>query len=301
MLKMFYRRLVYSIVLVISIVLYIVVLLSLDYTFVGDGFSPFKTWSPLQTAFFSIVGIILLSILILYDSQNRNVNLRGLVHIPPIIGLSFLILFSIDSRQVLHYLPYFQIFLFNEFGSMFLFGGLLAVYLTFLVSGDSARIGNTQNDPLEFWIRLTLVIFCGPILLGTVFFFGISVCLSLGLEVFPFYGEGIIGSVIVVSVLLGMYTLARILNNIEGFELLSLRSIRPSQILGAIFEFIVAYVCTTAGFSIIGGLVTDGIPTPELIPSSLVFLGLFAVIPFSILLTRHKIFPEPPSTEERLE
>ena len=110
-----YIRLIYATVLLITVALYAVAILSLDYTFVGDGFSPFKTWSPLQTAYFSIIGFILLSILILYDIQGRNADLRGLVHIPPIIGLSFLILFSIDSRQILHYLPYLQIFFFNEF------------------------------------------------------------------------------------------------------------------------------------------------------------------------------------------
>jgi hypothetical protein len=280
--KTIYTRLVYAIVLIIAVALYTVTLLSLDYTFVGDGFSPFKTWSPIQTAYFAIVGFVLLSILILYDIRDWNTNLRGLVHTLPIIGLSFLILFSMDSRQVLHYLPYLQVFLFDDFGSLFLFGGFLAVYLTYMVSVNSHRIKSTQNGFLEFGMRSILVVFCGPLLLGVAFFFGIFICLSLGLEVLPFYGEGIIGSVLVVSVLLGMYTTARILSHLDDNNLPSLKSIKPSHALRAIFEFIVVYVCTAAGFSIVGGLVTDGVPIPELIP-------------LSVLLTRRKVFPIPPS------
>jgi hypothetical protein len=293
--KIIYTRLVYAIVLIIAVALYTVILLSLDYTFVGDGFSPFKTWGPIQTAYFAIVGFVLLSVLILYDIRDRNTNLRGLVHAPPIVGLSFLILFSMDSRQVLHYLPYLQVFLFDDFGSLFLFGGLLAVYLTYMVSVNSHRIKSTQSGFLEFGIRSILVVFCGPILLGLVFYFGISICLALGLEVFPFYGEGIIGSVLVVSVLLGMYTTARILSYLEDNDLPSLESIKLSQGFRAIFEFIVVYLCTAAGFSLVGGLVTDGVPIPEIIPFSLVVLGFYAVIPFSVLLTRRKVFPMPSS------
>ena len=174
---------------------------------------------------------------------------------------------------------------------MFLFGGLLALYLTYLLSTSSHKIEGTQNGLFEFFLRFVLIAFCGSILFGIVFFFGISVFLSLGLEVFPFYGEGMIGSVLVASVLLGMYTTARLLDNHKDFELPILKSIKSSQMLGILFESVVVYVCTAAGFSIIGGLVTDGIPTPEIIPFSLVLLGFYAVIPFSILLTRRKIFP----------
>ncbi len=61
-------------------------------------------------------------------------------------------------------------------------------------------------------------------------------------------------------------------------------------------EFTVAYLCTTSGFSFISGLVTDGIPIPELIPFSLLVLGLYAVIPFRVPVTRHKILPLPLSS-----
>ena len=287
-----YIRLIYATVLLITVALYAVAILSLDYTFVGDGFSPFKSWSPLQTAYFAISGFVVLCILILYDIRDKLPNLRGLVHTLPIIGISFLILFSIDSRQVLQYLPYLQNFLFNDFGSLFLFGGLLAVYLTYLVSVKSLK---SEGSFLEFGIRSMLVVFCGPFLLGAVFFFGISICLTFGLEVFPFYGEGLIGSVLVVSVLLSMYTTARFLSYLEDNDWSSLKSIKPSQVLRTLFEFIVAYLCTAAGFSLVGGLVTDGVPLPELVPFSLVVLGFYAVIPFSILLTHRKIFPMPPS------
>ncbi len=290
-------RLVYVVVVIMAVTLYTISLFTLDYTFTGDGFSPFKTWSPRQTATFAIAGFVLLSILIIYDIQNWNTNLRGLVHVLPIIGLSFLILFSMDSRQVLQYLPYLQIFLFNDFGSLFLFGGLLAFYLTYLVSVNSQRIMNTQNSSLELVLRSILIVFSGSIFLGATFYFGISICLSLGLEIFPFYGEGIIGSVLVVSVLLGIYTAARILTYLEVNDLTSLKSIQPSQALRAIFEFITVYICTVAGFSLVGGLVTDGIPTPEQIPFTLVVLGFYSVIPFSVLLMCHRVF----SIKEKLE
>ncbi|MGD9397398.1 MAG: hypothetical protein PVJ05_13275, partial [Candidatus Thorarchaeota archaeon] len=110
--KTIYARLTSAVFLVIAVALYTVAILSLDYTFFGDGFSPFKTWSPMQTAYFAIAALLLLSILILYNIHDRTPNFRGLIHTPPIIGLSFLILFSIDSRQVLKYLPYLQVFLF---------------------------------------------------------------------------------------------------------------------------------------------------------------------------------------------
>jgi hypothetical protein len=288
--KVIYTRLVFAIVLIITIALYSVALLSLDYTFVGDGFSPFKTWSPTQTAYIAIIGFVLLSILILHDARDRNTNLRGLIHIPPIIGISFLILFSMDSRQILHHLPFLQVFLFDDFGSLFLFGGLLAVYLTYTISIDSYRIKASQNDLFEFGLRFILVVFCGPLLLGPAFYLGISFCLTLGLEIFPIYGEGLIGSVLVVSVLLSLYTTARILSYLDDNDLPSLKSIKPDQALRAIFEFIVVYVCTAAGFSLVGGLVTDGVPIPELMPFNLAVLGFYAVIPISVLLTRRKIF-----------
>ncbi|MHA3964739.1 MAG: hypothetical protein AM325_014505 [Candidatus Thorarchaeota archaeon SMTZ1-45] len=289
--KIINTRLVYAIVLVMAVALYTVALLSLDYTLAGDGYSPFKTWSPIQTAYFAIVGFVFLSILILYDVRDRNTNLRGLIHTIPIIGISFLVLFSMDSRQVLHYLPYLQVFLFDDFGSLFLFGGLLAVYLTYLVSVTPHKNMNTQSRPLEFGTRLILVVFFGPILLGPAFYFGISVCLALGLEVFPFYGEGIIGSVLVVSVLLGLYTTARILSYLYENDLPALKSIKLGQGIRVIFEFIAVYLCTAAAFSLVGGLVTDGVPIPELVPLTLLFLGFYSVIPFSVLLTWRKVFP----------
>lgn len=289
--KTIYARLISSVLLVIVVALYTVAILSLDYSFVGDGFSPFKTWSPIQTVYFAIAALLLLSILILFNIQDRNPNLRGLIHTLPIIGLSFLILFSMDSRQVLNYLPYLQVFLFDDFGSLFLFGGLLAIYLTYLISDSSHRVIGSQNDILDFGIRSILVVFLGPILLGPVFYFGISVFLSLGLNVFPYYGEGIIGSVLVASVLLGMYSTARILSYLEDNDLPSLKSIRPGQVFKAILEFVAVYLCTSAGFSIVGGLVTDGVPLPEMIPFSIVVLGFYSVIPFSVLLTLRKVFP----------
>ena len=284
-------RLVCAIVLVITIALYTVALLSLDYTFAGAGFSPFKTWSPMQTAYFAIAGFVFLSILILYDLRDRNTNFRGLIHTLPIIGLSFLILFSMDSRQVLDYMPYLRVFLFDDFGSLFLFGGLLAVYLTYMISESGHKIMGTQNSLLEFGIRAILVVFLGPILLGPVFYFGISICLAIGLDIFPYYGEGVIGSVLVASVLLGMYSTARILRYLENNDLPSLSSIRPGQVFKFILEFVTVYLCTAAGFSIVGGLVTDGVPIPEMIPFSIIVLGFYSVIPFSVLLTLRKVFP----------
>ncbi len=295
--KITLTRLVYAVTIIIAVALYTITLFSLDYTFIGDGFSPFKTWSPIQTAYFAIVGFVFLSILILYDIRDQKTNLQGLIHTIPIIGISFLVLFSMDSRQILHYLPYLQVFLFDDFGSLFLFGGLLAVYLTYMISVNSHSIMSTRSGFLKFGIRSILVVFYGSILLGTAIYFGISICLALGLEVFPFYGEGTIGSVLVVSVLLGIYTAARTLSYLEVNDLPSLKSIQPSQALRAIFEFVAIYLCTGAAFSLVGGLVTDGVPVPEIIPFSLVVLGIYSVIPFSVLLTYRKVFP----TKEKLE
>ena len=289
--KTIHARLISAVLLVVAVVFYTIAVLSLDYTFVGDGFSPFKTWSPIQTSYFAIAALLLLSILILYNIQDRNPNLRGLIHTLPIIGLSFLIFFSMDSRQVLNYLPYLQVLFFDDFGSLFLFGGLLAIYLTYLISDSSHRVISSQNDILDFGIRSILVIFLGPILLGPVFYFGISVFLALGLNVFPYYGEGIIGSVLVTSVLLGMYSTARILSYLEDNDLPSLRLIRHGQVFKTILEFVTVYLCTAAGFSIVGGLVTDGVPLPEMIPLSIVVLGFYSVIPFSVLFTLRKVFP----------
>jgi len=294
--KVLYNQLATATVIGFTVVLYAVSILSLDFSFIGAGFSPFKSWSPVQTAYFVIIGFVLLSLLIFYDTLHRKPNLRGLVHILPILGLSFLILFSIDSRQVLQYLPYLQVFLFNEFGSLFLFGGLLAVYIAYLVSDKSYSF--SVNSLSEFGVNSILVTFFGSILLGTAISFGISLCLSLGLDILPFYGEGTIGSILVVSVLLGVYIAARILGHLEENDLSALKTIRLSQVLAVSFEFIVAYLCVASGFSLIGGLVTDGVPIPELIPISLVVLGFYALIPFSILLIRHKVLTMPPPVDE---
>ncbi|MFW9966263.1 MAG: hypothetical protein ACFFEA_03845 [Candidatus Thorarchaeota archaeon] len=291
--KPVHARLASLILLFAIVAVYAVSILSLDYAFNGTGFSPFNVWSPTQTAYFAIAGLVLISILILYYILERGIDPRGMIHAPPIMGLSFLILFSIDSHQVLHYLPYLQVFLFNDFGSLFLFGAFLGTYLTYLVSINPRKNEGKRTSYIEFATRSALVVFLGPVLLGTAFFFGISLCMTLGLPVFPFYGEGSIGSVLVVSVLMSMYVTARILYFLEDYNLPPVKSIKLEQVLRVTFEFIVAYICTTAGFSLIGGLVTDGIPIPDLIPFSLVILGFYAVIPFSILLTHNKILPTP--------
>jgi 1,4-dihydroxy-2-naphthoate octaprenyltransferase len=233
-----------AVVLIVIFAIYSLAVLSLDYTFSETGFSPFDIWSPIQTAYFAIVGLGFLSLLILYESQNHDWNIKGVLHILPVMALSFLLIFSIDTRQVTQY---------------------------------------------DFTIHTVVSVLIGPIVLGTPLAFGISICYSAGIAIIPGYGEGTIGSILVVSVILSMYITAKTLNYMRNRNLDDIKSIKPLEIVKFGFELLVAYICIVAGFSLIGGLVTDGTPPPLLIPFNIVLLGFYTIIPFSLLLVRHKL------------
>jgi hypothetical protein len=276
-----------AVVLIVIFAIYSLAVLSLDYTFSETGFSPFDIWSPIQTAYFAIVGLGFLSLLILYESQNHDWNIKGVLHILPVMALSFLLIFSIDTRQVTQYLPFLQAIL-SDFASLFLYGGLLGIYLVFL-STTFLQISRDPDFYGDFTIHTVVSVLIGPIVLGTPLAFGISICYSAGIAIIPGYGEGTIGSILVVSVILSMYITAKTLNYMRNRNLDDIKSIKPLEIVKFGFELVVAYICIVAGFSLIGGLVTDGTPPPLLIPFNIVLLGFYTIIPFSLLLVRHKL------------
>lgn len=277
-------------VLLTLFILYSFALLSLDFTFTEFGFSPFIIWSPTQTAYFAIFGFGLLSLLIFYESRNHYWNIKGILHILPVMSLSFLLLFSIDSRQITQYLPLLQVFL-RDFASLFLYGGFLGLYLVSLSTTHLQKLRD-RDFYVDFTIHTVASVLIGPIIFGTVIAFGILFCLSVGMAIIPSYGEGTLGSILVVSVLLSMYITTKALNYLRNHDLEEIKSVRPLEIFKALFELMVAYTCIAAGFSLIGGLVTDGIPSPVLIPLNIIILGFYAIVPFSLLLVRHKIISD---------
>jgi hypothetical protein len=286
------RILLPTIALSLMAVIYSVTLLTLDYTFTGSGFSPFKIWSPFQTAFLAIIGLLLLAILFIRESHKSSFNLKGIIHFFPVFGLSFLVLFSIDSRQVLQYIPAIQPLLFDDYSSLFLYGGILGVYLVYLLFDNIEKL-EREDSLIALSLGIGLVLFVGPLSLGMLLAVLISILTIPGFVIVPFYGEGTIGSILVISVLLSMYIMTRLLNFMQEHGYKPVKSLELEMVVEAIFEFSVALICTIAGFSLIGGLVTDGVPLPELVPVSIVILGMFAIIPFSLLLIRHKIFKIP--------
>ena len=228
---------------------------------------------------------------------------KWLFFLIPLILLSFLIQFTADPSQLLNHISWLEVlyflpddslfFIIVDFGALLLYGGLLGLLITYLLAMNNVIV--ESNDILEkaadFTFRaINIAIFIPALLLFPLFYI-IAYAMILNPLLFPNYGEGTIGSILVVSVLLSVYLGARLLNNWKSIHIPQLSIIRSKYIIKLGIEIVAVYTCTTAAFSIMGGLITDRIPVPLLIPFDYILLSFCLTLPFSLLLIRDRVFP----------
>ena len=231
------------------------------------------------------------------DDRERKLNLRGMIYIFIVLFLSTLIVFVWEPRQVIEYVFFLEVFYFLDFGSLFLYGGLLGVLFTFLwsISHEIKQEETRLGFGLSVLYKSFIVVFLFPFLFLFTFhitLFTIMIFSMITLRLFfPFYGEGTFGSELVVLTLLAMYFGSRIMGNVRiTAEATDQINVSRKHVLLFLLEILTAYVCTTAGFSIMGGLITDGIPPPLKITFDFVILIVFLLIPYSIFISRDKIY-----------
>lgn len=305
-------KIIFVIISVSIIIVYSVALLSLDLTVPGAGFSPFNIWTPLQSISFAILGSLLLFISILIDEREREFDLKWLLLLIPLMILSVLIQFSAEPQQLLNHIHWLEGFYFLsasspylivDFASIFFYGGLLGLILTYLNVSDSLIIEDDRitSKAVDFVFKIVIVVIFIPAMLTFVLFFLIAIANAAIPLVFPSYGEGTIGSLLAVSAILSMYFGARILNNWKQLELPSLSMIASMKTMKMLIDVLSIFTCTVAAFSLMGGLITDRIPAPLLIPFDYVILTIYLTLPFSFLLIRDRLFPLKAVSEQKHE
>ena len=285
---------------------FVVSVVSLNLNVPGDGFSPFNIWDPFQSIFIALLSMFLMMLLLILDKREKNFNLRGIIYIFLILFLSTLIVFVWEPQQIIEYVSFLEGFYFLGFGSLFLYGGLLGILFTFIwsIQQDITHEESKLDFGFSFLYKSFIVIFFFPLIilfpLYIILFIIMVISTSLGLSdafnlrlPFPFYGEGTFGAELVVLTVLAMYIGARLLSRVEitteATEEFNFKITRKAVGL-FMLEILTAYVCITAGFSIMGGLITDGVPPPLQITFDFVILIIFLLIPFSIFISRDKIY-----------
>ena len=298
-----YSKISFLIISAIIIVVYSVILLSFNLTIQGTGFSPFTIWSPIQTICFAIIGFLFLFISLFIDNRERMFEPKWLVFLIPLMLLLFLIQFTADPLQLLNHISWLEVLYFLhddsllfaivDFGALLLYGGLMSLLITYLLTMNNVIIesNNILEKAADFTFRVVTIVIFVPALLLFPLFYTIAFAMTLNPLAFPSYGEGTIGSVLVVSVLLSMYLGARFLNNWKNIHKPQLSMITSKYSIKLTVEIVAVYTCTTAAFSIMGGLITDGIPVPLLIPFDYILLSFCLALPFCLLLIRDRIFP----------
>ncbi len=285
-------------------IIYFVIVSSLNLNVPGDGFSPFNIWDPFQSIFLAFLGILLLMGLLILDDREKNLNPKGIVYFLIVLFLSTLIVFVWEPQQILEHVSLFKGFYFLGFGSLLLFGGLLGILFTLIWSLQQELQQEDSKLDLSFTFlyKSFIVVFIFPLLilfpLYIIMFMIRMVSMSLGFSdsltlslPFPFYGEGTSGSILVVLTLLAMYFGARLLGNVNiTAEATEKLTISRKQVGLLVFEILTAYICITAGFSLMGGLITDGLPPPLQFPLDFVILIVFLLIPFSFFISRDKFY-----------
>jgi hypothetical protein len=282
---------------------------SLNLSLPTESYSPFHGLTAVQTISMSIIAMISFVVLILVEGRGRRFNPKGIMFVATAVVLSFLIQYTADPRQLQQYSLAFDLLYFLPgsipiieapyFTTIYLlpllvYGGLLGFLLSCLfphVKEKSEKAGRAGLPELLF--RGLLVIFVGPSLLTIPIGFAITWVQSVNQSLFPFYGEGTAGSILVVSVVLSMYICARLITTWDRINLKSISNAKASEILSFLVELIAAYTCITAAFSLMGGLLTDGTPPPLILPVEYVLLAVFATIPFGLLIARIRLFPKP--------
>jgi hypothetical protein len=298
-----YSKISFLIISIIIIAVYSITLLSFNLTIQGTGFSPFTIWSPIQTIFFAIIGFLFLFFSLFIDDRERMFEPKWLIFLIPLVLLSFLIQFTADPLQLLNHISWLEVLYFLhddslfftivDFGALLLYGGLLGLLITYLLTMNNVIIesNNILEKAADFTFRIVNIVIFIPALLIFPFFYMIAFAMTLNPLAFPSYGEGTIGSILVVSILLSMYFGARLLNYWKNIHKPQLSMITSKYIIKLAIEIVTVYTCTTAAFSIMGGLITDSIPVPLLIPFDYILLSFCLALPFSLLLIRDRVFP----------
>lgn len=306
-------KIIFVIISIIIIILYTIALLSIDLTIPGTGFSPFNVWTPLQSVYFAIIGSLLLFISILTDEREREFDLKWLLLLIPLMILSFLIQFTADPHQLLNHVPWLEGFYFLpngsiytiaiDFASIFLYGGLLGVLITYLIVSDSLIIEDDRfsSKTVDFVFKIINVVIFIPAMLTFALYFLIAIANTINPLVFPSYGEGTIGSLVTVSAILSMYFGARILNNWKEIELPPLSMIVSKKTLRILIDILAIFTCTAAAFSLMGGLITDGVPAPLSISFNYIILSIYLTLPFCLLIIRERLLPLKVDSEQKHE
>lgn len=269
------------------------VISSLNLSFENEGYSPFIIWSPYQIVPLFLVGMVFLSMLIGFETQKRSFNVKKLPLIFPIMFLSLLIIFVWEPRQITDHISILEILYVFAFPSLFFLGILLGIFMTLLWSLEERTLNRKTLEVCFFNAVLVILIF--PI--GGILIFASLIELFFGhnsfFPVYPYFGEGTFGSVLVVSVIISMYSSARILKYVETFSnvtIIHLFSQNIKKIWMIFLEIIAGFFCIAASFSLMGGIITDFTPLPLSIPFDFVLLSIILTIPFSLLISRDEIF-----------
>ncbi|MGD9381967.1 MAG: hypothetical protein PVI03_05935 [Candidatus Thorarchaeota archaeon] len=280
---------------------------SLNLSLPTESYSPFHGFTAVQTITMTIIGMMSFIALILIEDRGASFDTKSIMFVFAVVMLSFLIQYAADPRQLQQFslafallfflpgnipiieAPYFTtIFLLP----LFVYGGILGLLLSFLLSADDQVKQRSRDSILaDFAFRSLFVVLIGPAILALPLVFVISLLQATPFPFFPFYGEGTVGSMLVVSVILGMYLSARLVSNFNTANLKEISKTPPSKIASVVIEVIAVYSCTTAAFSLMGGLLTDGNPLPLLLPLDYVILTLLVTIPLGLLIARERLFP----------
>ncbi|MHA2021771.1 MAG: hypothetical protein ACW98J_05800 [Candidatus Thorarchaeota archaeon] len=280
---------------------------SLNLSLPTESYSPFHGFAAVQTITMTIIGMMSFVALILIEDRGASFDAKSIMFVFAVVMLSFLIQYTADPRQLQQFSLAFALLFFLPgsipiieapyfttiyFLPLFVYGSILGLLLSFLLSaGDQGNERPRVSTLADFAFRSLFVVLIGPAILTLPIGFAISLLRATPLPFFPFYGEGTAGSMLVVSVILGMYLSARLVSNFDTINLKEISKTPPSKIASVLIEVIAVYSCTTAAFSLMGGLLTDGTPPPLLLPLDYVILTLLATIPLSLLIARERLFP----------
>ncbi|MFX0066494.1 MAG: hypothetical protein ACFFC7_30425, partial [Candidatus Hermodarchaeota archaeon] len=294
--------------------IYCAIAFSLDLTVPPDPIDPdilgtFHIWSPYQSLGFALLGIFFLIILILIDPRERQLDLKGLIYGLPVACLSFLIIHTWDPGQITTHFPFLSIlygFDPNNYlfiGPILIYGAILGIFITYF-SGNAFQLPqksekedsliNVSNTLINLLLKSILVIFLFPVILLLPL---LIIASFLLLYLFPTYGEGTFGGILVVITLMAMYIGARFFD-ISSVKLSNLTAKDwIIWIFRLIIEGITLYTCLVGAFSIMGGFISDGTPPSLLVTPIFLVYTFLLTLPFSLFLARNKIFPpkkQPP-------
>jgi hypothetical protein len=294
----------------------ILTMTSLNLSLPTESYSPFQDLAAVQTINMTIIGMISFVALMLVEGRGTRFDPRSVMLMVAVVILSFLIQYTADPRQLQQFSLAFAVFFFLPGNAplietpyfttiyvlpLLFYGGILGLLMSYLISDTPQSFKNRINEALpKAVLQGFSVVFLGPALLTIPVAFTIGAIQSVAQQFFPYYGEGTSGSILVVSVILSMYISARLITNWERLGLKSIINAKFSAVVPFLVELVGSYACITAAFSLLGGLLTDGTPPAAILPLDYILLSILVVIPFSLLVTRGRLFPQAilPSTNQ---